>query len=1027
VLSNLILAPSFRLLRERLLREIRTRDQGLALAPRWVVTPTSTVAADLRKDLQRLCQEAVIPGVRIVPLLGLVQRLIQVLWRAPAPRWSPLLELRLFRLIEGHTQGTTLQPLRGMGSGQLLRAAFLDLAEAGFGPDEIELMDEIAAAAETDDTASDALRLYIAWLMDLEENNVAWAPLQQQRLAEAVPTVAPKELAGLFGGLEPAQVRLYVYGFYDLTDVSALLLAALARRIPTDFFLPFSGSLCFPHPGFTFMRPVIDDLSARLGSSLGRTEILEPHEGLTRFFISTFPDGVVEAQPASLTFQHASGLRAEVLAAAARVRSWLDDPELALAPQDVILVAPQAEPYLDLVREIFEAFALPLRVADVPAALTPPDRALRAVARLWQEQAPSEWLLAYCREFPQLPCLKTIDLDAFESKLRKTGFDGRDWPGLLELAERAQLDEAERAFVAEIVDRWVGDRQALLPAGEGCRQLEEIARQWLPDPTLLSDVIAAFREVPEAMVPLSFLFHLLREQEGQGHMCDPADQPGILFSGMMRARGLCPRAVVVLGLAAGQVPFQVEEDPLLTDGLRLQLSSPLRDLGHRLAPKSLMTEEMMLLFMLLNGSADLVHWVIPDSDENGRAVAPTPWVQRYLQRWEKPPDHGSVSSRMPRGPAEQARLLLSLDPKTGRFLPPAFAAYLDRDLGSVDDSVPYSHLLKRQQEKQRDPTRNGMIPQAALGGASGRSAIRVTELERLSKCPFQFYSRVIAGWDSLTALEFSPDLKATEWGTLIHRLFENTLNSFPRGRKQTEIAEALLDDDCSALVAQVDSLPDDTSLQFALMPPLLRRAARNKLLQVSREYWQAVKKGDIPDGVTVCTEKRSSVPFPGLARVLVSGQIDRLEDRGTGQVVIDYKSGREPDNLGQEMRVGFRLQPLLYRWLARQDQPEGSPPTRFSYVFFGRTPIRERPVADDDLNLATDWLENVFAPILSGGLYLSISNEALESLGFEKMDACQYCEFVSLCRRFERGAPERFANLLQKYVPDRLKRFESQG
>lgn len=78
---------------------------------------------------------------------------------------------------------------------------------------------------------------------------------------------------------------------------------------------------------------------------------------------------------------------------------------------------------------------------------------------------------------------------------------------------------------------------------------------------------------------------------------------------------------------------------------------------------------MALLFFLLNTSALSVHWIIPESDETGRTLAPTPWVQRYRQKWTRE-NADSAFIKIPRGPVQQAFYLLNLDPQRGSLLPP---------------------------------------------------------------------------------------------------------------------------------------------------------------------------------------------------------------------------------------------------------------------------------------------------------------------------------------------------------------------
>ncbi|RPJ81973.1 MAG: hypothetical protein EHM18_16240, partial [Acidobacteria bacterium] len=171
------------------------------------------------------------------------------------------------------------------------------------------------------------------------------------------------------------------------------------------------------------------------------------------------------------------------------------------------------------------------------------------------------------------------------------------------------------------------------------------------------------------------------------------------------------------------------------------------------------------------------------------------------------------------------------------------------------------------------------------------------------------------------------------------------------------------------------------------------------------------------------TESRCNADFPGLPGVRLSGQIDRMDDRGDHFMIIDYKSGREPDGLCHEMRMGFRLQPLLYPWLQQASAQTTGAPIRFSYVFFAKSPVQEKTVSVDQMTPVEEWL-GLFADILSRGIFIPCSNEALELLGVERAEPCQFCEYASLCRRFERQAPARMAHFLEQLLPERLAKFD---
>ena len=85
------------------------------------------------------------------------------------------------------------------------------------------------------------------------------------------------------------------------------------------------------------------------------------------------------------------------------------------------MVPPQADAYAESVQEIFAAFGIPLRISDVACGPTPESTTLRMLARMWEEQAPAEWLLGLLRACPNLPAAAKVDVDRFEKRVRELG------------------------------------------------------------------------------------------------------------------------------------------------------------------------------------------------------------------------------------------------------------------------------------------------------------------------------------------------------------------------------------------------------------------------------------------------------------------------------------------------------------------------------------------------------------------------------------------------------------------------------
>jgi RecB family exonuclease len=1030
VSSNLVLAPSFPELLDPLLEKLRQCCLHDPLAP----------ANHLRLKLGQQVEEAVWAGVRLIPLTYFLRRLGETAEPASQQRWGPTLDLLLFELVEQLPAGSPLSRLQHMPSGyRLLRPTFLDLADGGFGLDQLDILEELAEEPDLAPLEQETLQLYAAWIRVLDQQERCWEPLAHQRIPEWIMQADEKTLITSLASESGQTPQVFVYGFYGFTDVNAQIIAALGKRIDLTLFYPFSKTGKETHPAFSFGEPVLEDLKVRWGTALtvqpdsSEVDGEESFSASISFFLNTFPEGKVADQPPFLTFQYASGIRAEVLSAALCVRQWMDDTENPIPPEEIMVVAPDSAPYFDSMREVFAAFAIPLRTVDVPVGLSPESRPLRMLARIWEDQAPAEWLLAYLRDYA-VPAAEGIDVDEFELKVRRMGVWGdTSWNALfppepnrpqLQESHLPRLTSQEETLVREVLDLWGrGSRtqERTFTPERAAHFLNRLRERWLHEPALLDPLVEALQFMesyrPDLLIRESMLREMLLQIVDDLVQSDPLDRPGVLFVPSMRARSLTSRATVLLGLASGIWPRRIEEDPLFSDASRRRLMSKARDVGHLLPVKSQVSEEMSMLFFLLNTSASRVHWVIPESDDTGRSVAPTPWVQRYIQRW------GGVAAetarnRISRGPAQQGEDLLKLDPQRGSFLPPDFLILIHPDRTSVlSGEIPYPYLLKAKELRGRELAWNGHIPAASLPVGREGERVNVTDLEVLAKCPYRFYADRSMKWRPLIALQFVDEMNSLDWGSLVHGFLESLIEpSLGQDIPMKEIAKSLLRSEAKKLGQAAREFFSQCSQRLEVLPPVFRQAALNRLEETVKDYLQEVVKQGHEEDVPMDLEFKKRVPFPRLEKLLISGQMDRI-DQGDGRFhIYDYKSGTKPDQLERDVSLGFRVQSILYPWIFRHQKPGSE--AGFSFVFLGDSPPEETPVKTQP---AVEEFLRPLAEILQQGMYLPTPTQTLKLNDIEGANSCHYCELVSLCRRSERGAHDRYSRFFQKQLASRLK------
>lgn len=203
-----------------------------------------------------------------------------------------------------------------------------------------------------------------------------------------------------------------------------------------------------------------------------------------------------------------------------------------------------------------------------------------------------------------------------------------------------------------------------------------------------------------------------------------------------------------------------------------------------------------------------------------------------------------------------------------------------------------------------------------------------------------------------------------------------------------------------------------------------------RLLAIVGNYLQqAAREGT--DTFPLYLERKLDVAFPGVPHLRVIGKIDRIDQVQQKLRVIDYKSGSDPwknDNRKSqrqrlEVLLGYRMQPHLYPWLTRQaeigDEAQVGEETEFQFLFLGENPPAGRVIRTE---VAADKLLRNLTGIIEKGYYFPTSSEAVRRyLDQEQLSPCDWCDFISLCRRFDGSAPYHAFNLLRRRVSDRFK------
>lgn len=1016
---RLVTAPSFVQLERELI--VAPRTAGLAaFDPRWIVVPSALVANHIRS---RLCVgEGVAMATQPIPMHTAVQRVCQAVGHDPGRRWGPAWDLLLLALLgelpDGHPLSGILDSTAGVGA---IRRTMLDLADAGFGPFELELLDDVIPTLESPVERA-ALGLYERLIRHLSELSLAWRPVATRTAASELDRAALRRAMAAEVG---SATHVDIYGFSEWSDVNLQFVVALARCADrATLYVPnAAGADGRPHPTFTETGAVLEDLQVRLGSDLDEVVVLDASDSPTRFFIDTFPDGATPAQsPSFLTLRRASGNHAEMIAAALKVREALDS---GVDPARVLVAVPHLDRYAGALRTVFTEFAIPFRLMGYDPGLSPTASLLVALSRMWTDLAPAEWVIEVLRKHgDRIPLARDIDVDAFERKVRAAGvWGGQAWRFLLEAdldtgeagAGTFVLTDGERHLVEGLLGLFVeGSATERLSFDAWARLLSRLRDAWVGESYGLNEVIAALGQLGaqfgRSSVKLATLIGITLELISGSLVQGQWNVRGVLVVPMGRTRALTSELTVVVGLSTDAMPSVGDEDPFFSDASRAFVSREFArvagDIGHRLPVYASRTAVSALRFHLLSTATNALHWVVPITDDGGRQVATSPWVQRYADRW---PELGRAE-RIPRGPLECARLLrreLGETPGAFGVLPPAMDALLTRTPHPSDPRREVVETILERLDVRRGgrPEFNGVVAPAEV-----RSSVQVTELELVARCPFRFFAERELRCRGLEPLGFSTSLSPRVVGTITHRLLQVALGEVcvaPYPALST-VVEGVRE----VLAQALPEVARRNRYKLASLPEVFRRGELDRVLHSVEAYLGAVVDGECPDGRPVRFETALSRHEHGLEIV---GKADRIDKRPDGRWwLLDYKAGGlTPFQMivRREVALGFMLQPTLYPWLAEAQAPGMG----FAFIYLRGTDEVEVRGGDPD-----DML-GMLLGLLDNHIRVMTPTELWTAWGFEGwVRPCRTCQMSSVCRRFEPGTVPRSRGLLSALAKGRV-------
>ncbi len=378
----------------------------------------------------------------------------------------------------------------------------------------------------------------------------------------------------------------------------------------------------------------------------------------------------------------------------------------------------------------------------------------------------------------------------------------------------------------------------------------------------------------------------------------------ILVADVIQARGVGLRAIAVLGLAEGEFPATLGEDPFLRDAdrqrLRAQFNFALED--------SVTSAESEFFYETITRPREGLLLTRPRLADNG-----APWQASPF--WE------------------QVRRLLNVAPTNETAWQADHAASWSEwiEALSARADVPAREWMQQHNSARWDAlraatqvvrARTASAPNEYDGNLGARAAEfarrfapaytwSASRLENYRACPFFFFTQNVLRLEP--RVEPTEGLDVRQKGNLYHRIFKAVYEAVPPNARN----------DAAELVAALNRVA----------PPILDDAPAREGFRATR-WWQQTRLEMIEhvraslEALCVCAEDYVPLEFEvrfanapirdGSETVRLRGAIDRVDRARDGKIrILDYKTGGPSSFTAADIVSGKKLQIPLYALAAR--------------------------------------------------------------------------------------------------------------
>ncbi len=945
--------------------QARKAAEGLLRGSPRIVVPSRLLIENMQS---RLAARGGALGVQVITLGDLAKQVLKAAGIYPVV----LSEIAQRKLLQELLSGMDLEYFQDIkcksGFIQICVGVIREMKSGGIAPaDYIAAVEGIRGGKRLQELGT----IYGAYFQALVENN--WADSAGSVWMAARVLSERPDLCRDWG-------PVFIDGFDDLSPVQFRLVSGLSRQVSGCVFTLTGSDSEHPrmlvHKRFAHLRTVLEtegvipeyleELESGYNKEPGAVQALEAalFEPVQETAIPIGDEIKMTAVP---------DREAEVRTALRWIRMAILDH--GLKPEETALMMRSLEPYRSLIYRISREYEIPVHLqGGVPLIENP---AIAAVWRLiqlaregrqglgWQAVV-STWRSPYFQwENISLPVDGHYDRYhhlAETRQLEETARWGRviqgysqweeafhllmmqeeDESGGLPLGEQATLlwekfkrfvdlldppHQKERTSVhVSWVENLLGDLDPDGYYGPG------IIRNILAGPDdLVERDINAVKRLSEIFAELVFADQLLDgipvsfgsfADELEGVLKETSYQPhssrsgGVLCSDCTEARGLAFKAVALLGLAEGEFPGTIREDPFLRDSDRKRLQES-QGLPIRLSVDS---AEAEYFYEAITRSSRWLLLTRPRIADNGTPWQSSPYWEEIERLTGIEPLTLTTRSTIP---LEQAATRTEqLEVFASQALLPVGPSASNLDDG-IRRAVEASEIIRLRVEG------TGSQPGKFAGNLShlgGMLSIRFSQdyvwspsrLENYQTCPFNFYIGHLLGLEKKELPE--EGLDARQRGNIYHHILENLYNAVGEDYQIVdllnllpEVAEAVFKDAPREEGFRETSWWEQTKRE--ILEKLRLSLVGLERLEPDFRFLGA----ELKFGISSKSKTYLEVEIPAEGRYLVRGYIDRVDISSAGNLrIIDYKTSGKTGFDQRAVREGKKLQLPFYALAAEK-------------------------------------------------------------------------------------------------------------